>query len=309
MKKTEYTHSNEVLAIEVSDEEVVSQSPSAETVGAAVTILQRDGIVIIRKVVDVDALTTINDVLIKESVLLTTQPHVHFNNDKAARNISQPPPYKADLMFETIWANPFTAAISAAILGPNPRVHFANGNTALPNATGRQTVHADLGSDHLRFPFGLVANFFLVDTNYENGSTEIWVGTHRDTSIKDHVDSPDAVGGISSIRPELLEARREVRPPVQPAIQKGDLVLRDLRLWHAGMPNKSDSPRVMLAFGLFPWWYQNPMRLTLPMRAKELVESWREKRGLDFVADFVDEDWPRPKFFATIDSMNSALVV
>jgi hypothetical protein len=82
-------------------------------------------------------------------------------------------------MFETIWANPFTAAISAAILGPNPRVHFANRNAALPNATGRQTAHADLGSDHLRFPFRLVANFFLVDTNYENGS-KIWVGTQAE---------------------------------------------------------------------------------------------------------------------------------
>lgn len=211
-------------------------------------------------------------------------------------------------MFESVWANPFTAAITAAILGPNPCVHYANGNTALGQAHGRQTVHTDLGSEHLRFPFGIVANFYLVDTDIENGSTEVWVGTHRDTTMADHVDTADGVGGTSTIRPDLLEARRKTMPPVQPAIKKGDLVLRDLRLWHAGMPNKSDSPRIMLAFGMFPWWYRSPIRLTLPLNAKEMVESWKIKHGLDFAADYVDEVALHPKFTASIASMNPSLV-
>lgn len=49
----------QVLSVHVSDEERASQHPSAETVGAAVTILQRDGIVLIKNVVDHDALTTL----------------------------------------------------------------------------------------------------------------------------------------------------------------------------------------------------------------------------------------------------------
>ncbi|KAA8645196.1 phytanoyl-CoA dioxygenase family protein [Aspergillus tanneri] len=300
--------SNGVLALEVSDEERSSQSPSAETVGAAVTILQRDGIVIIRNAVDIDALKCLNKVLLEKSEALAAQPGIHFNNDRSARNISQPPPYTVDLMFESVWANPFTAAISAAILGPNPRVHFANGNTALGRASGRQTVHADLGSRHLCFPFGIVANYYLIDTDETNGSTEVWVGTHRDTTIEDHDHSPGAVGGVSSIKPELVEARRAVLPPVQPAIKQGDLVLRDLRLWHAGMPNKSETARIMLAFGMFPWWYQSPLKLTLPLKSKALLESWKRKHGLDFAAEFVNEEWPDPKFRATIDSMNPAIV-
>ena len=27
----------------------------------------------------------------------------------------------------------------------------------------------------------------------------------------------------------------------------GSIIIRDLRLWHAGMPNKTEEPRVMLA--------------------------------------------------------------
>ena len=46
-----------------------------------------------------------------------------------------------------------------------------------------------------------------------------------------------------------MEARRQVRPPVQPICEKGDVMLRDLRMWHAGMPNESEDYRIMLALG------------------------------------------------------------
>jgi ectoine hydroxylase-related dioxygenase (phytanoyl-CoA dioxygenase family) len=37
------------------------------------------------------------------------------------------------------------------------------------------------------------------------------------------------------------------RPPCQPVVPKGSLVIRDLRLWHAGVGNQTEIPRVMLA--------------------------------------------------------------
>ena len=80
-------------------------------------------------------------------------------------------------------------------------------------------------------------------------------GSHRDTTIADQVQDPKAPGGLSKVMPELLEARCTLVPPTQPAVQQGDLVLRDVRLEHAGMPNKTERSRYMLVFGLFPWWY------------------------------------------------------
>jgi hypothetical protein len=41
------------------------------------------------------------------------------------------PPLQPELMYEDIWANKLTATILEAVLGPNPRCNFADGNTAL----------------------------------------------------------------------------------------------------------------------------------------------------------------------------------
>lgn len=49
------------------------------------------------------------------------------------------------------------------------------------------------------------------------------------------------------IKEHLLEKRREVRGELQPVIEKGSIIIRDLRLWHAGMPNWTNDIRVMLA--------------------------------------------------------------
>ena len=88
-------------------------------------------------------------------------------------------------------------------------------------------------SDHqvgssLLFDTDIAPSTYLVDTDETNGSTEVWLGTHRDANFADH--RPE--GGIKL---ELLEKRRAVRPPVRLNGKKGDLVIRDPRLWHAGV--------------------------------------------------------------------------
>jgi ectoine hydroxylase-related dioxygenase (phytanoyl-CoA dioxygenase family) len=81
----------------------------------------------------------------------------------------------------------------------------------------------------------------------ENGSTEVWLGTHAGTTIADQ-DGAHGDRASGRIKKHLLEARREVRPPSQPPVKKGSIIVRDLRLWHGGKPNLTDKPRVMLAF-------------------------------------------------------------
>jgi len=84
----------------------------------------------------------------------------------------------------------------------------------------------------------------------ENGSTEIWLGTHQGTTIADQEgEHGDRASG--RIKQHLLDARREVRPPTQPVVKKGSMIVRDLRLWHGGKPNLSEDPRVMLAMSKF----------------------------------------------------------
>jgi ectoine hydroxylase-related dioxygenase (phytanoyl-CoA dioxygenase family) len=120
-----------------------------------------------------------------------------------------------------------------------------SGNTALPSDT-RQPVHADIGhlwpSDILEVAHPaaqLVVNVPTVDVSAENGATEIWLGTHRDVTV--------GVGGDIEVPDEALEARREICPPIQPTIRRGSVMIRDVRLWHAGMPNRTAEPRPMIA--------------------------------------------------------------
>lgn len=83
----------------------------------------------------------------------------------------------------------------------------------------------------------------------ENGSTEIWLGTHANTTIADQEGlHGDRASG--RIKTDLLEKQRAARPPCQPVVKKGSIVVRDLRLWHGGKPNLGNVPRVMLAFSM-----------------------------------------------------------
>lgn len=49
------------------------------------------------------------------------------------------------------------------------------------------------------------------------------------------------------IKKALLKERKKIRGNCQPVVKKGSVVVRDLRLWHGGMPNLEKDPRVMLA--------------------------------------------------------------
>ena len=102
--------------------------------------------------------------------------------------MSQGPPLEPHLMHTDIWANIPAATITTAILGPSPRVNYVNGNTNLGGFNGaRQRVHADLTFNHASFPFALVTNYYLEDVSEKNGVTELWLGSHRDTTFRDHL--------------------------------------------------------------------------------------------------------------------------
>lgn len=109
----------------------------------------------------------------------------------------------------------------------------------------RQPVHSDADFAHPSHTFALVVNVPLITMSPQNGSTEIWLGTHH-SSIADQ-EGAHGERASGRIKEALLEERRKAAPPVQPVVPKGSVVVRDLRLWHAGMPNYSNDIRVMLA--------------------------------------------------------------
>ena len=49
--------------------------------------------------------------------------------------------------------------------------------------------------------------------------------------------------------------RRETAPPLQPSVRCGGVLIRDIRLWHRGMPNYTGTPRPMIAMiHWISWW-------------------------------------------------------
>jgi ectoine hydroxylase-related dioxygenase (phytanoyl-CoA dioxygenase family) len=159
----------------------------------------------------------------------------------------------------SIFLNPLATQVTTSVLGPKPRLTFMSGNSALPPATGiepqSQPVHTDADFDHPESPFALVVNVPLIDMDIENGSTEVWLGTHNTTSLaaQEGKQGDRASGRIAK---HLLVQRRQERAPCQPYVRKGSIVIRDLRLWHAGKPNFSNDVRVMLAMIHFAPWYR-----------------------------------------------------
>jgi ectoine hydroxylase-related dioxygenase (phytanoyl-CoA dioxygenase family) len=175
------------------------------------------------------------------------------------RNIQQDPPLTSRYFSREIFLDPLATQVTSSVLGPRPRLSFISGNSALPPSAGiepkAQPTHSDADFAHPNSPFALVVNIGLIDMIPENGSTEVWLGTHS-LSSKEAQEGDHGERASGMIKKDWLEKRREERPPAQPIVRKGSIVLRDLRLWHGGMPNWTADTRVMLAMIHFAPWYR-----------------------------------------------------
>ncbi|KAK4545014.1 hypothetical protein LTR36_003565 [Oleoguttula mirabilis] len=213
-------------------------------------------------------------------------------------NIQQAPPPVREHFHTSIFLNPIASQIMTGLLGPKPKWTFCSGNSAMPPAPGaqpqRQPVHADADFAHPTHPFALVVNVPLIGFTPENGSTECWLGTHMGELAGLKVQEGEHGDRASGrIKAPLLEQRRQVRGPSQPVIEKGSIVIRDLRLWHAGMPNRTEDVRVMLAMIHFAPWYRNPMKLELADELKPTIEQQGE---LQIPVDWVGEKEARHRY-------------
>lgn len=303
-------HDQSVHTVRVSDAVRQAGRPSLDFVAEAVSFFHKDGIVILENVIDTAHLEHLNSILTPEALEIANNPNHHFNFGKHTRNMDQAPPPTKELMYKDIWANSFACAVLSGILGPRPVIHYANGNTALQAAaSGRQPVHSDCEFDHpVYFPFACVININLVDTSPENGATEVWPGSHHVSTPECHIVLPERSEAVLQVRSEYVEERRRHSPPVQPCTKRGSIIIRDLRLWHAGMPNLTPIPRIMLAFVAQPAWYQGRANVLLPRSVKDLVESWSDE--VQFSAEWVDGEVDHKKLSsANVDFGTNSLAL
>ena len=210
----------------------------------AVKAVRRDGFVIIEQAVPPEPLDLLRPRMDEDSRRLV-EKHEKEGSKRPPGHLQQGPPPCAPYVHADIVANPFALQVSQAVLGDGFFCSFYNGNTNAPGSI-EQALHRDA---RLLWPewedsnptTTLVVNVPVDDTDESNGSTEIWPGTHL------------LPGELTE---DCVEARRAQVPPVRANTRKGDILIRDIRLWHRGVPNPSTRFRHMIAMVHQVRWYQ-----------------------------------------------------
>jgi ectoine hydroxylase-related dioxygenase (phytanoyl-CoA dioxygenase family) len=167
-----------------------------------------------------------------------------FNRGNNRRQIYLPftTPFDDPLLY----ANPLILSATRRILGDNLAFTLLAADTPLPGSEF-QDVHKDV---NYLFPnangtptYTVVVNVPLVDVTEENGPMEIWPITHL-------------LPGDLRLTKDELERLAMRMPSIRWLPRAGDVLIRDLRMWHRGTPNNSNAPRPMLAIGYSVNWFR-----------------------------------------------------
>ena len=270
-----------MITIDLTPEDRTAGQLLGNNLRIALDALRTDGLVLLNDVVDPAHLDVLHERMVDDLDAFRARPDAPYNWNTG--NLQQDPPPFPPYLFADVLLNPYVISVTSSVLGPGVKNVMYGGNTALPGDQ-RQPVHSDVGHlwpieslDAPHPPAQLVVNVLTVDVSPENGATEIWPGTHRELGV--------GVGDDVKIAPDLLEQRRAISPPFQPTFGRGSVLIRDIRLWHAGMPNRTSEPRPMIAMIHTSSWLETGSPLLFPTG----TESFFDHPVLRTAARFTDE--------------------
>jgi ectoine hydroxylase-related dioxygenase (phytanoyl-CoA dioxygenase family) len=152
-------------------------------------------------------------------------------------------PFEPPLAHPLLYENDDVLAVAQEVLGEQMCCEYFASDTPLPGSDYQRT-HSDT---RLLFPeyrislpaYGLVLNVPLVDVTLENGPLEIWPGgTHLWPGGGD------------------VDALAKGMPSERLTMPAGTGILRDLRMWHRGTPNRGERSRPHLALVYTRAWYR-----------------------------------------------------
>lgn len=267
------------MEITVTPEEHATESLTDAHLKQALDAIRTDGYVVLNAVVAHEHLDLLCERMTEDLEKIMNAPAPPHNF--VWGNVQQDPPPFPPYVFRDIVVNPWVVQVSKALLGEKVFNNFYSGNTNLPGSS-LQPVHVDSGqlwpNLEVAHPAAkVVVNLALDEVTEENGSIELWPGSHLDTQ--------KAVGDDIKVDEHLLKARRRVAPPVRGNTKKGSILIRDVRLWHRGMPNLSDRPRFMIAMIHNRRWLHRASRFQFNTGC----EAAFAESDLDLNTTFVDE--------------------
>jgi hypothetical protein len=272
-----------MVALDVTPAETKSGELSPEHLDAAVRAMREDGFVVLNDVIDRAHLEMLRDRMLEDLPKILAREDAPYNWHTG--NVQQDPPPFPPYLFRDVLMNDAAIAVSLVLLGPGIKNDFYSGNTSLPGGR-EQPVHVDAGQlwPNLKVatpPFGVVVQVPVVAMDPSNGSTELWPGTHLDTTAF-------LQRGDLKIPPDVVAKRRETVPPLQPSVQLGSILLRDIRIWHRGMPNHTDIPRPLIAMAHWIGWWRDGRAIPFAKGTEAFFEHPHLKTNARFVDGPID---------------------
>jgi ectoine hydroxylase-related dioxygenase (phytanoyl-CoA dioxygenase family) len=264
------------MEINLTPAERAQEAMSEAHLAQAVQAVRELGYVTLADVIDPDHLDVIRERMIADSQTLIDAGKWGGAGSIQGHLQQGPPPF-APYIFRDVVANPFAIQVTHTLLGDGLYNRFYNGNANTPGS-GTQPLHAD--APHL-WPntttahpaSSLVVNVTLIEANEETGSTEIWPGTHLISLNGQHITA------------DMEAQRRAEVPPVRANARKGSLVIRDMRMWHRGVPNYSNEIRHMIAMIHNIGWLQRPLKVLYNTGCEDAFPAG----PLDHNAEFTDK--------------------
>ena len=240
----------------ITEQELASSTLTQEHLDAAVTELKILGYTVLEKVIGQQSIGAIRTTFLNllEQFVAKTDPN------RGANRYGMPLPFAEPFATEQLVANPFVTAILTRLLGPDFVCSFFASDTPLPGSD-YQHAHSDSSplfpeQDTTVPPFAYVVNVPLVDVGPDNGPLEIWpYGTHliADSTLVPVAEFTDIAGSRGSAVGRLSERMG----PQAVLVPAGSFVIRDIRMWHRGTPNRSDEARPQLAMVFNRPWYRH----------------------------------------------------
>ena len=237
-----------------------------ETLRFAVQQVQANGFVLFESVLPPDLVTELHTAFLRLLNAYIARTGSNRGTNRYQMHLPFTPPFNDPRVVD----NPIAMAVIEALLGDDCICHYFASDTPFPGSDYQQ-VHSDLpplfpGSDIPLPSFSLVLNIPLVDFRPDNGPLEIWPGgTHlmmNDLNI----------GELAKV----MHAESVLMPA-------GSLLIRDIRMWHRGTPNRSDAPRPNLAMIYSRAWVRETHYppISIPQEAYDRLSD-RAKRLFRF---------------------------
>lgn len=244
----------------LSENERATRRLEQSTLDTAVEQVKTNGFVVFEKVIDSTLIQEIRnsfDPLFDEYV---AKKGYNTGTNRAQMHL----PFVQPFIHEDIFAHPIVMSIVEGVLGDAFRCTYFASDTPMPGSD-YQAVHCDamplFPEVSVSIPsYALVLNIPLVDVTEENGPLEIWPGgTHMNPEWAVH----DTLDG--SVNPHLDIVRAaEYMTSEKVYMSAGSMVIRDLRVWHRGTPNRSQDRRTNLAFIYGRRWWGGGGSIHIP---------------------------------------------